>query len=255
MATAELEGKVVLVTGAASGIGRAAAVGMARRGAALVLGDLDAAGGHQTQRLIESAGGKAQFVETDVTDPTAVETLVDVGVRSFGRLDGACNNAGFDPPVKRLAEQSIDDFERSISVNLTAVFLCMKHEILAMLASGSTHASIVNVASIAGVRGLWGHAPYAASKHGVIGLTRTAAIDYAKKGIRVNAVCPGPVDTPMLRRYMDEVGLDDAQIARAQPMGRPGTPGEVADAIAWLLSEASSYVTGQTIGLDGGALA
>jgi NAD(P)-dependent dehydrogenase (short-subunit alcohol dehydrogenase family) len=250
----DLEGKVTLVTGGSSGIGRATALAVARRGGAVVVADLDPDGGRETQRLITDGGGTAEFARTDVTDPASVQDAVRLALQAFGRLDGACNSAGFDPPVRRLAEQELEDWERSLAVNLTGAFLCMKHEIRAMLDVGGSGA-IVNVASIGGLRGLWGHAPYAAAKHGLVGLTRTAAIDYAKKGIRVNAVCPGPVETPMLRRYMDEVGLDEAQLAKGQPMGRPATVDEVAEAITWLLSPGSSYVTGQAIGLDGGWLA
>jgi NAD(P)-dependent dehydrogenase (short-subunit alcohol dehydrogenase family) len=249
-----LEGKIALVTGAGSGIGRATAIEMARHGAAVVLGDIDKVAGEETEAIIAAADGRAAFLRADITSEADMVALVDLAVARFGGLDVACNNAGYDPPVVRLADHEQDEWDRTIAVNLTAVWMSMKLEINAMLAYGRP-SSIVNVASIAGQRGLWGHAPYAASKHGMLGLTRVAAVDYAKKNIRANAVCPGPTYTPMLRRYADTVGVSPDRLSAAQPMGRVGTSVEVANAIVWLSSDLSSYTTGQCLGVEGGFLA
>jgi len=249
-----LDGKIALVTGGGSGIGRAAVQDLAGHGARVVIGDIDADAGTATADAVRVAGGTAVFVKADITSEADMRSLVGTAVTEFGGLDIAVNSAAYDPPVVRLADHEDHEWARTVEINLTAVFLSMKLQILAMLDYGKP-AAIVNVASIAGKRGLWGHAPYAATKHGMLGLTRVAAIDYAKKGIRANAVCPGPISTAMLDRYAETVGIAKDRLDANQPMGRVGTPEEVANAISWLSSDLSSYVTGQCLGVEGGFLA
>jgi NAD(P)-dependent dehydrogenase (short-subunit alcohol dehydrogenase family) len=248
-----VEGKVALVTGGASGIGRATALTFAREGAKLVIADMNEDGGHQTVHMITENGGEATFVQVDVTSASAVEALISKTVETYGRLDCAHNNAGISSGVRALtAEYPEERWQQVIAVNLTGVWLCMKYEIPQMLYQGG--GTIVNMASIAGLIGGAGGAAYAASKHGVIGLTKTAALEYATQGMRVNCVCPGYIQTPMTAR-----GLSDperqAQIVARHPLGRVGTPGEIAEAVVWLCSDAASFVTGHTMTVDGGYVA
>jgi NAD(P)-dependent dehydrogenase (short-subunit alcohol dehydrogenase family) len=248
-----VEGKVALVTGGASGIGRATALTLAREGAKLVVADLNEEGGQQTVHMITEQGGEAIFVQTDVTQPIAVEALISKTVETYGRLDCAHNNAGISGGGRALtAEYSEARWHQVIAVNLTGVWLCMKYEIPQMLSQGS--GAIVNTASVAGLIGGRGLAAYVASKHGVVGLTKTAALEYAPQGIRVNCVCPGVIHTPMTAR-----GLSDparrARIIASEPMGRVGTPEEIAEAVVWLCSDAASFVTGHTMTVDGGFVA
>ena len=248
-----VEGKVALVTGGASGIGRAAALAFAREGAKLVVADMNAEGGQQTVHMITEQGGEAILVQTDVTQPTAVKALISKTVETYGRLDCAHNNAGISGGGRALtAEYSEERWHQVIAVNLTGVWLCMKYEIPQMLSQGS--GAMVNTASVAGLIGGRGLAAYVASKHGVVGLTKTAALEYAQQGIRVNCVCPGVIHTPMTAR-----GLSDperrARIIASEPMGRIGTPEEVAEAVVWLCSDAASFVTGHTMTVDGGFVA
>jgi NAD(P)-dependent dehydrogenase (short-subunit alcohol dehydrogenase family) len=248
-----VEGKVALVTGGASGIGRATALTFAREGAKLVIADMNEDGGHQTVHMITENGGEATFVQVDVTSASAVEALISKTVETYGRLDCAHNNAGISSGVRALtAEYPEERWQQVIAVNLTGVWLCMKYEIPQMLSQGG--GTIVNMASIAGLIGGAGGAAYAASKHGVIGLTKTAALEYATQGMRVNCVCPGYIQTPMTAR-----GLSDperqAQIVARHPLGRVGTPGEIAEAVVWLCSDAASFVTGHTMTVDGGYVA
>jgi NAD(P)-dependent dehydrogenase (short-subunit alcohol dehydrogenase family) len=248
-----VEGKVALVTGGASGIGRATALTFAREGAKLVIADMNEDGGQQTVHLITEKGGEAIFVRTDVSKAVEVQALISQAVETYGRLDCAYNNAGIAGGVRaRTADYPEDRWHQVIAVNLTGVWLCMKYEIPQMLHQGG--GTIVNTASAAGLVGSRGTAAYVASKHGVVGLTKTAALEYAQQGIRVNCVCPGWIQTPMTAR-----GLSDpeqkAQIVVREPIGRVGTPEEVAETVVWLCSDAASFVTGHAMSVDGGLVA
>lgn len=248
-----VEGKVALVTGGASGIGRATALTFAREGAKLVVADLNIEGGQQTVHMITEQGGEAIFVQTDVTQPVAVEALISRTIKTYGRLDCAHNNAGVSGGGRALtAEYSEERWHQVIAVNLTGVWFCMKHEIPQMLSQGS--GAIVNTASVAGLIGGRGLAAYVASKHGVVGLTKTAALEYAHQGIRVNCVCPGVIHTPMTASSLSDPERR-ARIITSEPMGRVGTPEEIAEAVVWLCSDAASFVTGHTMTVDGGFVA
>jgi NAD(P)-dependent dehydrogenase (short-subunit alcohol dehydrogenase family) len=247
-----LEGKVALATGVASGIGRATALALAREGARLVLGDV-AAAGEETARDARAFGAAAEFVAADVTRQADVDALVARAVARHGRLDCAVNNAGIEGAVRETAEYPEDTFERVIQVNLVGVWRCLRAEVPAMRRAGG--GSIVNTASVAGLVGAGALSAYVASKHGVVGLTRSAAIEYAKTGIRVNAVCPGVIDTPMVDRLSAEMpSLREALVAM-KPMRRLGRPEEVAEAVVWLCSDAASFVTGHALAVDGGYVA
>jgi NAD(P)-dependent dehydrogenase (short-subunit alcohol dehydrogenase family) len=254
----DLQGKTALVTGAASGIGRAAALRLAEAGARVVVSDIDADGGLEAVNLIRDGGGEAAFVRCDVTQASQVANLIDEAMRLFGRLDCAVNNAGIGGEMSPLHEKTEDEWQRVMDVNVRGVWLCMKYEIPAMLANGgggATGGSIVNVASVAGLVGFRGGALYSASKHAVIGLTRTAALELARRSVRVNAVCPSFVETPLVSQLMSLSEQMARQVVTANPMRRLGHPDEVADAVVWLCSDASSFVTGQAIALDGGLTA
>lgn len=243
--------KVVLVTGGSSGIGRATALAFAEEGAIVVIGDVEVEGSEETVRQIRGIGGQAMHVRADVSNASDVAGLVDICVETFGRLDIAFNNAGISGTSAPVAELSEESWNRVISVNLTGVWLCMKYEIAQMLKQGG--GVIVNNSSILGVVGFASAAAYTAAKHGVIGLTQTAAIDYAERGIRVNAVCPGFIETPMLERAgLTTDPVLHQQIASLHPMNRLGTSREVADAVLWLCSDGSSFVTGHSLLVDGG---
>jgi NAD(P)-dependent dehydrogenase (short-subunit alcohol dehydrogenase family) len=244
---------VAIVTGAGSGIGRASAERLATEGASVVVADVDAEGGQETVERIESEGGEATFVEADVSDKAAVEAMVEETVETYGRLDVAHNNAGIELGYAPTADVSLEDWQQVIDINLTGVWQCLRYEIPAMLADEGGR--IVNTSSIGGLSAS-GSAPYTGSKHGVIGLTRTAATEYASQGIRVNAVCPGVVRT----RMVEEGAAADApegleRVLDAQPLGRMADPEEVANAVAWLCSTESSFVTGHPLAVDGGLLA
>ena len=250
-----VEGKVALVTGGASGIGRATALTFAREGAKLVVADMNADGGHQTVHMITENGGEATFVRTDVSKATAVAAMISTTVETYGRLDCAHNNAGIGSrPRVPLHECSEETWDRVLGINLKGVWLCMKYEIIQMLTQGS--GTIVNTASIMGLVGSWsGSGAYNASKHGVVGLTKTAALEYAKLGIRVNAVCPGYIRTPLLAETLTRQPEMEAQIVARHPVGRMGKPEEIAEAVVWLCSDAASFVTGHTMTVDGGYVA
>ena len=255
MAEQRFSGKVALVTGAASGIGRACAQLFAKEGASVVASDVTLEGGQQTVRLIEEDGGEAFFVETDVSKAAQVEALVGRAVEAYGRLDYAFNNAGIEGRMAtNTADYPEEEWDRVIAINLKGVWLCMKNEIPQMLSQGA--GSIVNNSSVEGLVGLEGTSAYAASKHGVVGLTKTAALEYAQSGIRVNAVCPGLIRTPMVERYTKGDAETEAQWAAIfEPVGRMGSSEEVAEAVVWLCSEAASFVTGHAMAVDGGFLA
>ena len=248
-----LDGKVALVTGGGSGIGQATALIFAREGAKVVVADITVEGGEETVRQIQAAGGDATFVKTDVSKAAEVEALVNQTVETYGQLDCAFNNAGIEGAAKFTTECIEEEFERTIAVNVTGVWLCMKYEIQHMLSHGG--GSIVNTASAAGLIGLPSASDYVASKHAVVGLTKTAALEYAKSGIRVNAVCPGAIDTPMIARSAQAIpGFDELAVAM-EPVGRFGRSSEIGEAVAWLCSDAASFVTGIPMSVDGGMVA
>jgi NAD(P)-dependent dehydrogenase (short-subunit alcohol dehydrogenase family) len=242
-----LEGKVALVTGAAGGIGRASALLLAARGAKVVVADRDESGGAETAKLI---GPAAIFVATDVSDELSVQRLVDATLSEFGRLDIAHNNAGIARGGTNLDSVDTQDWNQIISVNLTAMFFAMRAEIPAMLATGG--GSIINMSSVAGVVAQVGQAAYITSKHGVIGLTKAAAVEYSEHGIRVNALLPGTVNTPMVQKIIAaNPGWVEA-LTKAQPIQRLAETDEIAEAVAWLASDAASFVTGASLAVDGG---
>jgi NAD(P)-dependent dehydrogenase (short-subunit alcohol dehydrogenase family) len=250
---AELEGKVGLVTGGTSGIGRETAVLFAKAGARVVVAGRRASEGEETVELVRAAGGDGLFMQTDVSKAAEVEALIQRAVERFGRLDLAFNNAGIEGAWAAIVRQSEEDWDRTIAVNLKGVWLCLKYEIRQMLKQGGSGA-IVNMASITGLGGAVGAAAYSASKHGVLGLTKSAALETAKSGIRINAVCPGFTETPMTDRVFRVPGVRK-RILSGHPSGRLGKPGEIAEAVVWMCSDRASFMTGQSLVLDGGALA
>jgi NAD(P)-dependent dehydrogenase (short-subunit alcohol dehydrogenase family) len=246
-----MKGKVALVTGAGSGIGRASALAFARAGAQVVVSDINASSGSQTVKLIEAAGARAVCIVADVSKTVAVADLIAQTVARFGRLDYAHNNAGIESALAPTADSDEADFDRTIAVNLKGVWLCMRAEIRQMLTNGG--GAIVNTSSVGGLSAVPGSGVYAAAKHGVIGLTRTAAVEYAKQNIRVNAICPGLTKTGMTDRLS---AADPALIAAVMPpMGRMAQPAEIAEAVVFMCSDAASYLTGQALAVDGGSKA
>ena len=248
----DFNGKVVLITGAATGIGRAVAVAFATYGAQVAIGDINEQAASETLSLVEGAGCKALFLRTDVSQEKDVAALVSATVERFGRLDCAFNNAGMvtkEENRRRLAELDTSGFDRTVAVDLRGVFLCMKYELGEMMRAG--RGAIVNTASVAGLVAEPGVADYVAAKHGVIGLTKAAAIEYAAQGIRVNALAPGWVETPMTVAVKGDATAE-ARMRATTPMGRPAQPEEMAGEVLYLCSDAASYVTGQVHVADGG---
>lgn len=258
--TPDFTGEVALVTGAAGGMGRAIALAFGRAGATVVLGDIDEEGGRATERAVRSDGGNATFAACDISDPAAVADLVRLASSSGAALRAAVNAAAIENETAPLHECDDDAFDRMQTINVRGTFSCMKHELAAMLTNepdaDGGRGSIVNIASTNAVRPQGDQPAYTASKHAVLGLTRSAAVDYARHGIRVNAICPGAIDTPMLRSAMKRRGRDPLDVAhRLSLFGRFGTPEEIASAALWLCSDASSFTTGHALAVDAGYLA
>ncbi|MBN1664144.1 MAG: SDR family oxidoreductase [Deltaproteobacteria bacterium] len=250
MNTKRFQDKVVLVTGGNSGIGRATAIAFAKEGAKVVIAARRETLGKEVVNEIENTGGEAVFIKTDVTVPGDIENLLKLIVEKFGRLDCAFNNAGTDIPIKRTANATLDDFNTVINTNLKGVWLCMKYElpIMAQQRSGV----IVNCSSVAGVRGDEGVSLYSASKHGVLGLTKAAALENAHRNIRVNAVCPGFIRTPMVEHMISQSPQMEENVLTKMPVGRLGKPEEIAGAVLWMCSDAASFMTGKEMVIGGG---
>jgi len=251
--TGIMDGKVVIITGAASGIGRATAQIFAREGARVIIADVNEKGGEETLSMINKQGHQGMFVKTDITVETDIKTLIDRAMNAHGRLDAAYNNAGVEGKQALTADMPPNEFDKIIAANLRGVYLCMRYQILAMLKGGG--GAIVNTASAAGLIGIPGMSAYCASKHGVIGLTKAAALEYAKSGIRVNCVCPGAIDTPMLSRVTQTDPAVLGQLIASEPIGRMGRPSEIGEAAVWLCSDHASFVTGHAMAVDGGLVA
>jgi NAD(P)-dependent dehydrogenase (short-subunit alcohol dehydrogenase family) len=251
--TTELEGKVGLVTGGTSGIGRDTAVLFAKAGAKVVIAGRRELEGQETIELVRAAGGDGLFVKADVSKAPEVESLIQKTVERFGRLDVAFNNAGIEGVWVPIIKQTEEDWDRTIEINLKGVWLCLKYEIRQMLKQGGGGA-IVNMASIGGLVGFAGAAAYSASKHGVMGLTKAAALENARSRIRINAVCPGAIDTPLSDRVFGAPTVHK-YVLSCHPIGRFGKPAEIAEAVVWMCSDRASFMTGQSLVLDGGFLA
>ncbi|OGO81231.1 MAG: short chain dehydrogenase [Clostridiales bacterium GWC2_40_7] len=248
-----LNGKVALVTGGGSGIGRSIALAYAKAGACVTVADINDEGGQETVRMICNTGKEASYINADISDAVQVSTLIERVVKLYGRLDCACNNAGIEGYYACIADIIEEDWDHTIKVNLKGVWLCMKYEIRQMLKQGC--GSIINIASVGGMLPCIGYGDYSTSKAGVIQLTRTAAIEYAKHGIRINAVCPGGIDTPMIDRINIAIPERKKLLSESQPIGRLGKPEEIADVVIWLSSEAASFVIAHSMVVDGGSLA
>ena len=250
-----LQGKTIIVTGAGGGIGREASLVLARAGAHVVVTDIAADRGRDTVAAITSEGLRATCIPADLASEDEIRSLVEQTVATYGRLDGAFNNAGVEQCVLPLHQLTLEQWERAIRIDLTSVFLCIKHQVIAMLKSGG--GAIVNTASSLGQVAIANASEYIAAKHGVVGLTRAAAAEYARQGIRVNAVLPGIVLTPLISRLVadPQFGSFFEKVKERHPIGRFGQPGEIGEAVKWLLSDAASFVNGSAMAVDGGYLA
>ena len=249
------QGKVALITGGSSGIGRATAIAFAREGAKVIVTSRRENEGKETLRMIKEVGSEGLFIRTDVSKEADVKAMVEGTVKAYSRLDYAFNNAGIEGDVAPLAEQNVDNYEAVLGINVGGVFLSMKYEIPQMLKNGG--GAIVNMSSVGGLIGFPGFSLYVASKHAVLGLTKTAALEYAKSGIRINAVSPAVIETDMVDRFVGKVGVGKEgemrqQLAAMHPIGRMGKPEEIASAVLYLCSDGASFVTGQTLAIDGG---
>jgi NAD(P)-dependent dehydrogenase (short-subunit alcohol dehydrogenase family) len=248
-----MQGKVAIVTGASTGIGRATALAFGREGASVVVADVDDARGEKAAAEVAELGVDAFFVHVDVSQPDSVANMLRTAIDRFGRLDFAFNNAGIEGTSAPTADCTLENWNHTISVNLTGVFLCMREEIPRLLETGG--GAIVNNSSVAGLVGFAGIPAYTASKHGILGLTKTAALEYATQGIRVNAVCPGVIETEMIARFTHGDAIAAEQLLQSEPVGRLGGPAEIADAVIWLCSDRSAFVTGHALAVDGGFVA
>lgn len=247
---AQFEGKVALVTGAGSGIGRASAAAFASQGAKVIVSDISEKGGMETVRAIRSAGGEATFVKTDITKPSDVEALINAAVDKYGRLDCAHNNAGITGYSTKVVECSLEEWDDVMNVNLRGIFLCLKYEIQQMIKQGG--GAIVNASSTMGVVAHESGAAYVASKHAIIGLTKSTALAYVKDNIRINALCPGNTETPIFDHVKKNMPAVYEGLILATPIGRFAQPDEIANAVLWLCSDAASYCIGHTMIVDGG---
>jgi NAD(P)-dependent dehydrogenase (short-subunit alcohol dehydrogenase family) len=246
----DFTGKVAFVTGGANGIGRAAALAFAREGACVVVADVSEQNNQDTARMIQELDGHALAVTCDVRRNEDVQRALNATIQTFGRLDFAFNNAGIEYTIQPLADVTEEEWDQIIDIDLRGVFLCMKHEIPLMLEQGG--GAIVNTSSGAGIRGFKGGGAYVAAKHGVVGLTKSAALDYAQSNIRINAVCPGIIDTPMMDRFSGATAEGRQAVIAQEPVGRMGRPEEIAATVVWLCSDAASFVVGSAIIVDGG---
>lgn len=243
--------KSIIITGGSTGIGRASALRCAAEGAAVTIADVNDDAGGKVVAEITAAGGRAQYVHTDVTRSDAVQAMIAATVDAYGRLDGALNNAGIEGSFTNILKMSEADYDRTLNVDLKGVWLCVKYEVEQLLKQGDG-GSIVSTASVAGLIGTRGGSAYCAAKHGVVGLTKCVALEYARKGIRVNAVCPGVIQTPMVDRMTAETGITTQALIDQEPMARLGEPREIGEAVVWLLSDLASFVTGVALPVDGG---
>jgi NAD(P)-dependent dehydrogenase (short-subunit alcohol dehydrogenase family) len=246
-----LEGKSIVITGGSTGIGRASALRIAAEGAAVTLADVNEAAAADVVDTITAAGGRAHFLRTDVTRGDDVRAMIASAVDAYGRLDGALNNAGIEGTFANIAKMTEAEYDRTVAVDLKGVWLCVKYQVEQFLAQGSGGA-IVSTASVAGLVGTRGGSAYCAAKHGVVGLTRAVALEFARKQIRVNAVCPGIVETPMLERLAGDTGIPRETLVAQEPIGRLGEAREIGEAVVWLLSDLASFVTGIAMPVDGG---